>query len=254
MRIYGDMDNTTAITDKAHMYYEDLLPAYALGSLETEEDLQVAEHLSKCANCRTELAAYRIVVSELPLAVMEVDPPADLKAKIMARARVGGADGATVTRPSLWQSISIAFQGLPTVAVASLLLIIVLGLSNLALLARLDKTSSADRSNLQTVLLAGTEYSPDATGLLVISQDGEYGTLVVDGLPVLDPSRLYQLWLIHEGERSSGGVFSVGDDGYGSLVVDSGKSLVFYDSFGITIEPAGGSPGPRGDKVLEGQL
>jgi anti-sigma-K factor RskA len=248
------MDNATAITDKTHMYYEDLLPAYALGSLETDEDLLVAEHLSQCADCRVELAAYRSVVAELPLAITEVDPPKDLKAKIMARARMGNTESAIVTKPSLWQSISLALQGLPTLAVASLLLIIVLGISNLALLARLDQTRSADRSKLLTIHLAGTEYSPDATGLLVISQDGEYGTLVVDGLPDLDPSRQYQLWLIQDGERSSGGIFSVGDDGYGSLVVDSNRSLAFYDSFGITIEPVGGSPEPTGDKVLGGQL
>jgi len=73
-----------------------------------------------------------------------------------------------------------------------------------------------------TVVLQGTSFSPGASGMLVISRDGEHGTLVVDGLPPLDESHQYQLWLIRNGERLSGGVFSVDARGYGSLWVSSG--------------------------------
>lgn len=248
------MGDKTTSTEVDHTYFEDLLPAYALGSLETEEDFKLAEHLGDCPDCRIELAGYRNIVAELPQAMVEVDPPAELKEKIMARARGAGNDDSHEPISSLWQTISTIFHQLPTLAIASLLLIMVLGLSNLALLARQGQTRMADGSNLQTIHLTGTEYSPDGTGLLVISRDGEYGTLVVDGLPELDSNQQYQLWLIRDGERSTGGVFSVGDDGYGSLVVASDKPLVFYDSYGITIEPTGGSPAPSGDKVLGGQL
>lgn len=247
------MGDKTTSTEVDHSYFEDLLPAYALGSLEAGEDFQLAEHLGDCPDCRTELAAYRNIVVELPLAMVEVDPPTELKEKIMARARGAGSDDSHDPKLSLWQTISTIFHRLPTLAFASFLLIIMLGLSNLALLARQGQSRIAERSNLQTIHLTGTDYSPDATGLLIISRDGEYGTLVVDGLPELDSNQQYQLWLKRNDERSTGGVFSVGDNGYGSLVVASDKSLVFYDSFGITIEPAGGSPEPMGDQVLGGQ-
>ena len=36
------------------------------------------------------------------------------------------------------------------------------------------------------VNLAGTDKAPNATGLLVMSHDGNMGTLVVDSLPNLD--------------------------------------------------------------------
>ncbi len=90
--------------------------------------------------------------------------------------------------------------------------------------------------------------------MLVISRDGDHGTLVVDGLSALDPAQQYQLWLIRNGKRTSGGVFSVDQQGYGSLWVKSQAPLISYTSFGITIEPAGGSPGPTGKKVLGGDL
>ncbi len=74
---------------------------------------------------------------------------------------------------------------------------------------------------------------------------------MVDHLPVLDPDELqYQLWLIQDGQRTSGAVFSVNKYGYGSVWVSSPEPLSSYSDFGISIEPAGGSPGPTGDKVL----
>lgn len=104
------------------------------------------------------------------------------------------------------------------------------------------------------VQFQGTNAAPNATGLLVISLDGMHGTMVVDQLPVLGEAEQYQLWLIQDGERTSGGVFSVDTQGYKSLYIDSPEPLASYSAFGITVEPAGGSPGPTGEKVLGGEL
>jgi anti-sigma-K factor RskA len=90
--------------------------------------------------------------------------------------------------------------------------------------------------------------------MLVLSKDGEYGTLIVDGLPLKDETKEYQLWLIDDGLRTSGGVFSVSEEGYGYLEVSSQKPLVAYSEFGITTEPLGGSEGPTGEKVLGGEF
>ncbi len=50
--------------------------------------------------------------------------------------------------------------------------------------------------------------------------------------------------------RTDAGVFSVNEEGYGKLHIDLPKGLSAYTGFGITIEPAGGSPAPTGEKVL----
>jgi anti-sigma-K factor RskA len=60
--------------------------------------------------------------------------------------------------------------------------------------------------------------------------------------------------LIQDGERTSGGVFSVKQGGYAAKVIYAPLPLADYSSFGVTIEPAGGSPSPTGDKVLGGNL
>ena len=133
-----------------------------------------------------------------------------------------------------------------------MVVVAVLLVSNILLWQRLGDFKRAGQETLVTIELQGTDYKPDAAGMLVMSKDGEYGVLVVDGLPQLDKSEQYQLWLILDGARSNGGVFSVNEEGYGSLLVASAKPLSEYSAFGITVEPRGGSPGPTGVKVLGG--
>jgi anti-sigma-K factor RskA len=142
----------------------------------------------------------------------------------------------------------------PAWGIASLLLIFILGLSNLFLWGRLNEIERVSQSVILSIPLQGTDATPQAVGMLVVSQDGEHGTLVVDGLPALDEMSQYQLWLIRDEQRTNGGIFSVDEEGYGNLWVSSPEPLLSYSAFGITVEPAGGSPGPTGVKVLGGEL
>jgi len=135
----------------------------------------------------------------------------------------------------------------------SLLVILVLGVQNLMLRQKPDERRMTS-GGMRIVALQNTEAAPDATGNLVISADGEHGTLVVDGLPPLGPALQYQLWLIKDEQRTNGGVFSVDDAGYGALWIYAPAPLSSYPAFGVTVEPAGGSPGPTGEKVLGGSL
>jgi len=232
----------------------DLLSAYALGCLDGAENAHVEAHLAKCETCRLELQTYQEIVDVLPLAVSYIDPPPGLKAEIMQRASEMKKPAHKSQRTSWWEQITrILRQGAPAWGLASLALILLLGVNNLFLGQRVNQLEKS-QPVFMTITLQGTESSPAASGLLVISQDGEHGSLIVDGLAALDPSMQYQLWLIRDGQRTNGGVFSVDPGGYGSLWIDSPQPLVSYSEFGITIEPAGGSPGPTGEKVLGGEL
>jgi anti-sigma-K factor RskA len=223
----------------ASEHVADLLAAYALDSLDAEDTYRVAGHLAVCRACRNELQAYTRVVDELPYGVRECEPPPGLKARIMAQAR-------TAKLPARPRSIWV---WTPSWVFASLAVILLLSLGNLYLFQRMGQGRST--GDWRPVALQG---SGGATGLLLISDDGAHGALVVDGLAVLDDSRQYQLWLIQGGARTNGGVFSVNEDGYGALWVHSSQPLVRYDAIGVTIEPAGGSPGPTGEKVMGGNL
>ncbi len=80
------------------------------------------------------------------------------------------------------------------------------------------------------------------------------GALVVDRLPPLGESRQYQLWLIRDGQITSGAVFSTDEESYGGTRIEIGKSLLEYSAVDVTIEPVGGSLQPTGEPVLDGPL
>jgi anti-sigma-K factor RskA len=242
----------------------DLIAAYSLNILEANESQQVASHLASCETCAAELEAYRRVAEKLPLAAPDAIPPSHLKASILRQlpkkqsapvAQEAAPTRNTPQKRPWWRSL---LQGLPALSpawsLASLALILVLGASNLFLWQRVSLLSQPSTSHFITVDLQPSQSASAAAGMLVMDEQGNAGTLVVDGLPVLDSSKGYQLWLIRDGERTSGGVFSVDSLGYGSLWITSESPLTSYDSFGVTIEPAGGSPGPTGEKVLGGEL
>jgi anti-sigma-K factor RskA len=108
--------------------------------------------------------------------------------------------------------------------------------------------------HFNVVAMVADDPAAEAEGVLVISPDGRYGTLVVDGLQPLVAGQEYQLWLIIGDSRVSGGVFSVSSSGYGALKVEAPRPLSEYNRFGITIEPVGGSPQPTGKRVLGSEL
>ncbi len=234
-------------------HVSDLIPAYALDCLDGEEMAQVAEHLQLCQECRAELRAYQSVVDQLPLAIPQVEPSQQVKAALLRRVEQVPSPE---EKPSAWVRFKNGFKvATPAWGLASLALVAVLLFSNLALWRQVSQLqANPGATALRVVNLAGTDFAPDASGIIVISQDGEHGTLVVDDLPDLGPGNQYQLWLIQDGQRTSGGVFSVKQGGYAAKVIYAPQPLVDFGSFGVTIEPAGGSPSPTGEKVLGGNL
>jgi anti-sigma-K factor RskA len=102
--------------------------------------------------------------------------------------------------------------------------------------------------------LTGADAAPNARGFIYLDPSAESALLVAYRLPPLAPDRAYQLWLVSDGQRISGGVFKVDADGYGWLKVRAPQTMAAYQRAGITVEPSGGSPGPTGARVLGGDL
>jgi anti-sigma-K factor RskA len=237
-------------------YLVELIPAYALDCLDEDEFVQVSEHLAACAECQADLRSYQSLADQLALAVPDAAPSPSLKHKLMQRAQPARPTLSSALGIPWWKRLSVFVQRTsPAWGLAGLLLIVVLAAGNLWLWGQLSRpTGTTEPGVLNTFTLTGTQAAPQATALLIISLDGEHGTLVVDGLAPLDEEQQYQLWLIRDGQRTSGGVFSVSEEGYGSLWISSPEPLSSYSALGVTIEPTGGSPGPTGDKVLGGTL
>jgi anti-sigma-K factor RskA len=235
------------MSESGHTDIIALLPAYALSSLEGAEAALVAAHLDSCAACRAELNQYEAVVDLLPAAVPEVTPAAGLRDRVLAQAQASTAtqpDPADL--PTGWRkrwsqqwSQLLRSRWSPVLALAVLLL-----LAGAVFLWRQAQTPPARFE------LTSTEAAPQASGLIEAATDGRQATLSVSGLPPLSSDQQYQLWLIRDGQRASGAVFSVDADGWAKVPVEASRPLTDYAAFGITIEPAGGSPGPTGQRVL----
>jgi anti-sigma-K factor RskA len=189
-------------------------------------------------------------------------PPPELKEKILrrvspaqAKARPAPTRANSGSLLAFLRSLAARPSGMAWAA-AALLLVIALAASNFALWRQVSGLQARipAESALRVISLAGTESAPVSRGYLMVFQNENYGTLVVEHAPALDPGYQYQLWLIQDGKRTSGGVFSVDEQGYGVLEVNAQQPLDSFPAFGVTIEPEGGSPGPTGIKVLGGDL
>lgn len=254
-------------TNEQHI--RDLLPAYALGILDEQEVSLIHSHLANCQQCRAELTDYQHVAELLPLASPQSDPDPELKELLMQRLAPKTAKKeqerthtseltvqpeAQLENPSLGTVIRSWLAG-PIWRPAALILIVVLLAGNIFLLTNTgeEPTGPEERPSLpwrRPIIMSGTEVAPEAVGILYISLDGVNGTLVVDGLPVLETEQQYQLWLNKEDIRDSGAVFSVNEAGYRGIELKSPLPLEQYENFGITIEPEGGSQAPTGERVL----
>jgi hypothetical protein len=138
-----------------------------------------------------------------------------------------------------------------------------------ALLEQQEDALTAQQSQLaeQDTLLAalvsseGERYTMNAAqeGSQALAEvawlfDKNVAVLRASGFPALEAGKVYQLWLISNGERMSGGTFVVDEQGTGTFVFTPPESLDNFEGMGITPEPAGGSPGPTAPPVVRAQL
>jgi anti-sigma-K factor RskA len=231
----------------------DELPALALGLLDETATARVSAHLAHCAHCREEWLSYRETVGLLSAAISPAQPPERVKRSMLnAIAQVKTAQPSRENWASKFRHLLA--HPTPLGSLAGMAIIVLLVINNLVLWQRSTLPLSPARAGYGTVPLLANDPSSDASGMVVYTLDGDSGFLVVNHLHHLPSGQAYQLWLIEDGKRTSGGVFSVDENGYWVMQVKSPQLLTGYDSFGITIEPAGGSPGPTGPKVLGGSF
>jgi len=230
----------------------DLLPAYALGILDADEADHVEEHLLSCWICRAESSTFQDTAEQLSFTAPVAAPSPDLKNRLLQRVQSGRHQTrvpAQVARRPWLERL------LPVWGLASLGLIIALAAFNLSLWQRLNQLEFITApSGMRAIPLNAPDTASDATGFVIVSADGDSGALVVDGLPPLGEDQQYQLWLIRDGQRTSGAIFSTDARSYGGTRIKAPGSLLEYSAVDVTIEPAGGSPQPTGALVLGGPL
>jgi anti-sigma-K factor RskA len=227
------------------------LPALVLGALPAAEAEPVLAHVRGCTECARELRALLPLRDALNSAVPAAELPAGFTARL--REKTGPARSARRGRAV------VARLGWALAAAAVLLLALLgtrLGQVNGELLRQRqdDARIAALLSRPDVVAVAMRGYSRGACGRLYVSRRWEEGVLMLGHLPALPAGTVYQLWLMgRAGARSVATVTPVAG-GALRLYLHPPHGLGSYAAIALTIEPAGGSQGPRGQRVLAGRL
>ena len=235
-----------------------------LGALEPVEMAPLTEHLADCGECTAERRRLAQIVKVLPYALPEVEPPAILEARLLSRTAPVGQRSARRRVVAGWPA------WVPAAAAAVLILGVgVPGFAGLlqrqqAMQAKLDladQRESLDRAALATLAggsgrslgLHATQLGGNAYGVFRMDPETERVVLVTYGLPSAPTGHAYQGWMHRGLERISIGVFATRDPRGAVVVSLSGQSasmLGQVDGFGVTLEPAAGSPQPTTPPVM----
>jgi anti-sigma-K factor RskA len=252
-----------------HDEIQELLPAYVLDAIDDADRARVERHLPQCDVCARVADAYRPVAELLPFAATPVEPPADLKYRVLATTM---PKTRPAPAPSFMVQLSSAFSNFfrsPAFAAITFLLVVALGLWNVSLQNQIAQQAALNQQALSEVTrqralvsmiayadsqpkrLQATQVASRAVGRLYTAPELNALALIIYDMPPLPQGKVYQLWLIDSGDnRTSGGTFTVDAQGRAWLLIRAPKTLDNYQGVGITIEPEGGSPAPTGDKMM----
>ncbi len=229
----------------------DLIPAYAVGSLEPDEVDAVERHLATCEQCRAEARQFARVGDELLLAAPQHDAPPALRDRILAQVRSIRADRAASDTPTPPQTPQPAPRSLNPLVRA------------FRAAFRPDEYEDEASDELRLLLLdpesdvfavSGTPNAPAASARLIANPHFDRAVLVANGLAAPGPGRAYQVWFLRDGKPIPNVTFAVDRQGRGVSIVRVAGSFGSYDTVAVTPEPSGGSPSPTGPIVLAGAL
>jgi hypothetical protein len=235
-----------------------LVPIYALDALEGDEELEVRSHLEVCPICRDALEAHVQAAGTLALAVEPVQPPPDMRRRLLEavteteQADPAGPRPAAARRPRRvvrWEQV---------VAIFSAAAVLALGVFTYSLAQRLStRDRQLARQNqvivglssplILTVPMVASGSAVKATGNIYVAADHRSAGLVATGLS--DPGkRIYQLWLIVDNQPTPLEPFR--PDPNGIALVPIQGNLAPMQGMAVTLEQRPNLPKPHGDMVL----
>lgn len=217
-----------------HQECTESLGAYILGALPDEEAARVQRHLGVCQDCRAQFEWLRVAADALPASVSPVEPPEDLRVRIMeivnAEADLLEAAGAAADRPaptrrtSRWSWLT-GRTLLPVGALA-------LGAAVLAAVVVLVTGGGSD------LRMFPSQMSGPGTATLAVR--GTEARLIVSGLRLPPAGHVDELWVKHG---------SAAPRPAGTFVLRSGSVALERpvrpgDTVLVTVEPGHGTRAP----------
>ena len=232
-----------------------LTGAYSLNATDDGEAVAFETHLAACPSCQDEVRGLQAAAARLGDAVAEA-PPSALRERVLSEARRTPQE----TPPETVTSISSRAGRRPSapgrwLAVAAAVLLLVAGAAGAVAYESNQRANSlavaADQLNQllsqPDVTTQQSAVSGGGEATLVSSRSAGDAVLLTSDVPATDSSSTYQLWSIDESGATSVGLFNPGSDSRGAARVELPATTI---TFGMTVEPAGGSPAPTTEPIL----
>ncbi len=223
--------------------FEELSGAYALEAVTPAEREAAQAHLVGCAACSRRLQELRTVVDLLPYSAPQVNPPESLKGRLLEAIRMENTQTQAVpisrnARPRPRRSWST--QLLAIAAVLMLLLFGGMTTWNISLQQQNSSLQQENASLQRQLALAYGLHGNGVSGKLIYLPQQNITLLVIDGLPELEGTQVYQGWLIH-GKRPTS---------IGLLNMQNGVASVIYTGTfaGYQVAAVSREPGPMASK------
>jgi anti-sigma-K factor RskA len=232
----------------------ELIPAYVLGALDEDERAEVEALLAIDTTAQEIEAEYRQIVDALPFTAESRQASPDLKNRLIQRINENDSAPNIKTLPKS-QPQRVSSRVLSLVAVITLIVIGVLFALSNSIFTKTPKDKFIELSNQpdsQEVVVKPSDENPSA-GRLIIAADGQEAILQVQQLPDINTDQTFQLWLIDTEGAKDGGLYQSTDSDELYIVIPNERPVNTYTAFGMSVEPAGGSPlrdAPSGDRVF----
>ena len=262
----------------------DLTGSYALNALGDSEREELLQHAEESKSVRQEIEALQETAALLGLSTDPVAPPARVKANVMAAIRntpqlpaepksqdtaqassstpaarepenkseAGSGIETTAASKSAQRMFALA-AGVLLIAAGALTGVVVNQNSQQQQLREQMTALSQREAQLTQILSAPDSRSKTKTlddgGRVSIAYSAAEGLMAVTtaGLPALPEDKAYELWLISDTGAVPAGLVD-GSKSDGTLMVTGPMEGVTH--FGITVEPATGSPAPTTNPIV----
>ena len=228
--------------------------AYAVDALDDIERAQFERHLAECPACRDEVAGLREAAAELSHTTA-VAPPAALRDRVLAEiATVRPLPPETSTAAPVVRHIP--WYQRTGLVVAAAVAAIALGATavvthpwsndvgqTLSATERVLDAPDAQKVSAPVPSVSGASIT------VVRSTSRHRAVMMTDGVPAPPPGKVYQAWYLEpDGRMVSVGLMSSVHDGEPVLL---NRDAAVAQAVAITLEPAGGSPSPTQQPLVQ---
>jgi anti-sigma-K factor RskA len=229
-------------------HVDELIYGQALYALSADEEEQVALHVAECERCRRRLREAEALAASLAYAAPSVDPPSDLRARVLASVEpvVGAAPAPAepVSEPVTPAPRRPRFAWWPRVSAVA---VPALGVAVVAL--AIWGASQRNRvSSLESSLQHAQVTRVGSLGSAVTKAGGQ--TTLFASIRSAPSGKTYEAWVIRGKVPIPAGIF----EGGGTLELRLTQAAKPGDVIAITVEPAGGTKQPTTPSIANGTV